>query len=103
MAEKKTPSGPRWIKTAQNRTAVIMLMAGVVAAALFITALAGGFEGWVWIAAAATIILVGGGIFTLRAGARRATTPTPIVYHPDSPDVVLDIDRDTGDRTLHKD
>lgn len=103
MAEKKNAPGPRWIKTAQNRTAVVMLMAGIVAAGLFITALAGGFEGWVWIAAAATIILLGGGFFFLRAGALRAVEPQPIVYHPDSPDVVLDVDRETGDRTLHRD
>lgn len=95
--------GPRWIKTAQNRTAVVMLMAGIVAAGLFITALAGGFEGWVWIAAAATVILLGGGFLALRAGARRAVEPRPIVYHPDSPDVVLDIDPDTGERSRHQD
>lgn len=92
---------PRWIKTAKNRTAVVMLMSGIVAAGLFITALAGGFEGWVWIAAAATVVLIGGGILALRSGARTPVEPQPVLYHPDSPDVVLEVDRDTGKRTPH--
>ncbi|OZC52263.1 hypothetical protein CH267_19995 [Rhodococcus sp. 06-621-2] len=103
MAKNKTAPGPRWIKTAENRTGIILVMSGIVAAALFITALAGGFEGWVWIAGIATIVLVASGVLLLRAGAKRATAARPVLYHPDSPDVVLDIDPDTGERTRHKD
>lgn len=103
MAENTNEPGPRWIKTTQNRIGVVLMMAGVVAAALFITALAGGFEGWVWIAAAATVLLIGAGFLSLRAGARRSVEPRPIVYHPDSPDVALDVDPDSGKRTPHQD
>lgn len=94
---------PRWIKTAKNRTAVIMLMTGILAAALFIAALAGGFEGWAWIAGIVTLVLLGGGGFFLRSGARTPVAQQPVVYHPDSPDVVVDVDRDTGERTRHED
>ncbi|MDJ0394641.1 hypothetical protein QMK17_15055 [Rhodococcus sp. G-MC3] len=101
--DKENTTGPRWIKTAENRSGVVLMMAGIVAAALFITALAGGFEGWVWIAAGATVVLVVGGFLSLRAGARRAVEQRPIVYHPDSPDVAIDIDPDTGKRSPHRD
>ncbi|MGA9873348.1 MAG: hypothetical protein WBQ44_19685 [Rhodococcus sp. (in: high G+C Gram-positive bacteria)] len=102
MAKNTKVPGPRWIKTAQNRTAAVMIMAGIAAIGLFIAALAGGFEGWVWIAAAAAVILVGGGVFSLRAGARRPVEPQPVVYRPDSTDVAFDVDVDTGRRTPHK-
>lgn len=92
---------PRWIKSAKNRTAVVLLMTGIVAAALFITALAGGFAGWAWIAGIATVALFAGGFLSLRSAGRTPLEPQPIVYHPDSPDVVLDVDRETGERTRH--
>ncbi|ORI16379.1 hypothetical protein [Rhodococcus sp. 1168] len=103
MTEGKKDHGPRWIKTAENRIGIIMLMAGVVAAGLLITALAGGFSGWAWIAGAATVVLIGGGFLSLRAGALRKGETGPILYHPDSPDVVLDVDRETGNRSPHHD
>ncbi|MGB3372773.1 MAG: hypothetical protein WBA81_19295, partial [Rhodococcus sp. (in: high G+C Gram-positive bacteria)] len=81
---------------------VIMLMSAVAAAGLFIAALAGGFEGWVAIAAVAVVILFLGGFFSLRAGTRRAVEHEPIIYHPDSTDVSVEIDPDTGERLPHR-
>ncbi len=101
MAEPKKANERRWIKTTENRVGVALVMSGFIAAGLLIIALAGGFWGWFWIALAAIIVIFGGAILSLRAGARRPDT-LPIVYHPDSPDAVVDIDRETGERTPHQ-
>ncbi len=102
MFGKKTPAGSRGIKTAQNRTGAVMLLSGIAAFGLFIAALAGGFEGWVWIAAVAVVVLIGGGVFLIRAAARRKEVKT-VVYRPDSTDAAFDVDRSTGERTPHRD
>ncbi|SNT05471.1 hypothetical protein [Rhodococcoides kyotonense] len=101
MTQPRNAANRRWIKTAENRAAVIMLMTGVVAAALFLTALGSGYGGWATIAGLAAVVLIGGGFLSLIAGARRAGDPRPIHYHPDSPDVLYDVDRKTGKRTPH--
>lgn len=95
-----------WERVAENYLAWLLLMAGIAAAGAFLTALAGGFEGWTVVAAIATIVLFAGCWFSFRDGARRAAAePHIIAYHPDSPDVVIDIDidQDTGERHLHRD
>ncbi|WP_072804923.1 hypothetical protein [Rhodococcoides yunnanense] len=102
MSEKKARSS-RWVKDAENRTAIVLLMGTVVAAGLFLTALGGGFEGWAVIAGVAAVVLLAGGLLSLRASVREKGAPEPVVYHPDSPDVVLDVDRETGKRSPHKD
>jgi hypothetical protein len=101
MTQSKNAVSHLWIKTAENRAAVIMLMTGVVAAAMFLTALGSGFGGWALIAGIAAVVLIGGGALSLTAGARRAGDTRPIHYHPDSPDVLYDVDRKTGKRTRH--
>ena len=101
MFGKKDASESRAVKTAQNRTGAVMLLAGVAAFGLFIAALAGGFEGWVWIAALAVVLLIGGGVFLLRAAARRKDA-TNVVYRPDSTNAAFDVDPSTGKRTPHR-
>lgn len=101
MAEPKKTDERRWIKTTENRVGVILSMAGFIAAALLIVALAEGLWGWFWIALVAVIVIFGGALLSLKAGASRPET-LPLVYHPDSPDVVLDVDRETGERTPHQ-
>lgn len=102
MFGKNSAQNSRGIKTAQNRTAAIMVLAGIGALGLFIAALAGGFEGWAWIAAAATVVLIAGGVLLIRAAARRKEV-TNVVYRPDSTVDAYDVDRATGKRTPHRD
>ena len=49
-----------WERVAENYLAWLLLMAGIAAAGAFLTALAGGFEGWTVVAAIATIVLFAG-------------------------------------------
>lgn len=100
MMGKKNETVSRSVKTAQNRTAAVMLLSGIAAFGLFVAALAGGFEGWAWIAAAAVIILLGGGVFLLRAGSRRREDPT-VVYRPDGAQPAVEVDVNTGERIPH--
>lgn len=102
MAGNRTRSS-RWVKDAENRTAIVLLMSTVVAAGLFLTALGSGFEGWATITGIAAVAFFVCGLLSLRASVRTKGAPEPVVYHPDSPDVVLDVDRETGKRTPHKD
>lgn len=101
MAEQKKPRNPRWIKTAENRIGLACMLLGLVSAGLFIVALGGGFEGWAVIAGIAVIAIFATGLLCFRASAKNVQDPTPVVYHPDSPDVVFDVDRNTGKRTPH--
>ena len=98
------PIAQVWKRVVENYLTWILLMAGTAGAGAFLTALAGGFEGLTIIAALVTIALFAGCWFSFRDGARRAAAEPHIVnYHPDSPDVVIDIDQDTGERHLHRD
>ncbi|MFC9363719.1 hypothetical protein ACFTZB_45060, partial [Rhodococcus sp. NPDC057014] len=61
-ATRKPIRDGRWARIAENWIAVVFLMAAIIGAALFITALGGGFAGWALIAAAVTMALLIGGI-----------------------------------------
>ncbi|MFC9553967.1 hypothetical protein ACFTWF_24290 [Rhodococcus sp. NPDC056960] len=61
-------------------------MAGLIGAALCITARGGGFEGWAVIAAVVTMVSLVGGILAARARRRRrAHEMRTITYTPDNP------------------
>ncbi|MDQ1203205.1 hypothetical protein QE449_003823 [Rhodococcus sp. SORGH_AS303] len=96
--------GRIWARVTENYLAWLLLMAGTAAAGALLTALAGGFEGWTVVAAIATVVLFAGCWFSYRDGARRGAAEQHIIqYHPDSPDEVIDIDTDTGERQPHQD
>ena len=93
-----------WTRVVENYAAWLLLMAGIASAGVFLTALAGGFEGWSLVAGIVTLLLFAGCWLSFRDSSRReAAEPNKVRYHPDAPDVVIDVDQDTGERQRHRD
>ncbi|NIL82003.1 hypothetical protein [Rhodococcoides kroppenstedtii] len=92
------------IRVLENYSTWILGMGVVASAGALLIALGGGFEGWAIIAAVVTVALFAALVVVRRDSRRReANEPHVSLYHPDSPDVVIDIDADTGERHLHRD
>lgn len=102
MAEPK-PERTTWTRVVENMAAVVMLFAGIASLGGLIAALAGGFEGWVIVAAIAVVVLFAGAFFLFKDGAkRRAREAGTVVYAPDDTTDTFDIDPNTGNRTLRR-
>ncbi|TXG92711.1 hypothetical protein DW322_14325 [Rhodococcus rhodnii] len=61
---------------------MVLALLTVVAAGLFLTALAGGFAGWAWIAGPVALVLAVLTLLVMRDARRRRNDP--IVYTPDN-------------------
>ncbi|MEV0251840.1 hypothetical protein AB0H76_34985 [Nocardia sp. NPDC050712] len=79
---------------------VSLLLLGCVTAAATIAALAGGFNGWSWIAGIVTVAVFAAAGCAFAIGNRRNKGPHTEVYSPDNPAALQD--RDRTDNQSHR-